>query len=96
MSSSLNSVSPASRTRTVLFCYFAIAAEDAWRCSIQRACGAMPSRSCPGHFLSSLCAIKQPSSFVGSDEFSFIEHVSFYGREEFILAQARVRSELGI
>ena len=33
---------------------------------------------------------------IGSDEFSFIEHVSFYGREEFILAQAGVRIELGI
>jgi hypothetical protein len=38
----------------------------------------------------------RPSSFVGSDEFSFIEHVSFYSREEFILAQAGVRIELGV
>src|SRR5829696_1139425 len=36
-----------------------------------------------------LCSAHQPSSFVGSNQLSFVEDVPLYGRQEFILAQAR-------
>jgi hypothetical protein len=38
----------------------------------------------------------RPSSFVGSDELSFIEDASFHSREKSILAQARWCIKLGV
>src|SRR5215203_5130171 len=38
----------------------------------------------------------QPSSFVGSDELSFVEDVPLYGRQKLILAQARWCIKLSI